>query len=191
MSLNAGQAPADPHRWEALERWLGRLPSWLRPLDAEDGEPGRAGRRRRRRVENVLLVLLAALIAVAAVYDLTREVKVDNRLTADIETWRQVTGIPDEEVAVEQDLASYSTNDTACGNLNENKKLVSPRLCVMFTGPVNGNRRKAVGGFYLPPYLPLGPNDRYACFGSTVAEKFCPWATPPGLSDTPPKDFQG
>jgi hypothetical protein len=190
MSAGQGQRPPEAGRSNALERWLQRLPAWLAPRDAEEeGRP--AGRRRRRQVENVVLVLVAALIAVAAVYDLTREVKVDNRLTADIETWRQVTGIPDEEVAVEQDLASYSTRDTACGNLTENKKIIRPRLCVMLEGPIQSNRRKVLGGFYLPPYSPLGPNDRYGCFGSTVAEKFCTYATPIGMPSAPPKGFHG
>lgn len=189
---------ADPHqlterqsgRWDALERLLSRLPSSLRPLDSESEERDQA-RRRRRRLEIVVLLLLAAVISVASVYDLTREVKVDDRLTADIETWRHVTGIPDEEVAVEEDLASYSTVDTACGNLNPDKNAVSVRVCVMLKGPIVNNRRDAVGGFYLPPYLPLGPNDRYGCFGSTRSEHFCTWAIPPGLTSAVPKGFRG
>lgn len=144
-----------------------------------------------RRAEALILVLLAALIALASVYDLTREVKVDNRLTADIETWREVTGIQDEEVAVEQDHASYSTRDTACGNLKENKFEISARMCLMLTGPVNDNRRKVLGGFYLPPYLPLGPNDRYGCFGSTVGEHFCSYVSRPGQPHGTPKGFHG
>jgi hypothetical protein len=177
-------------RWPALERLLARLPSSLRPLDSETQEPDKA-RRRRRRAEMVLLLLVAAAIALASVYDLTREVKFDDRLTADIETWRHVTGIPDEEIAVEQDLASYSTVDTACGSLKPDKNAVSVRVCVMLKGPVMNNRRDAVGGFYLPPYLPLGPNDRYGCFGSTTSEHFCTWAIPPGLPSGVPRGFRG
>jgi hypothetical protein len=154
--------------------------------------PPEAKRERRRmtwRVETAVLLAVAALIAIATVYDLTREVKVDNRLTADIETWRHVTGVHDEEVAVEEDLASYSTRDTACGSTNEDKYEVSARLCLMLTGPVRDNRRHVVGGFYLPPYLPLGPHDRYGCFGSTVSERFCSYASPTGLPTGPPKGF--
>jgi hypothetical protein len=167
-------------------RW--RPPGALRPLEAE-GE----GRGRRWRVETVVLLLLAAVIAVATVYDLTREVGVSDRLTADIETWRQVTGLHDEEVAVEQDLASYSTRDTACGDVAEStaKENASARICIMLVGPVSGNRRRALGGFYLPPFLPLGPHDRYGCFGSTAAEGFCTYASPQGLPSAPPKGFDG
>lgn len=191
MSAHSGElGGGGSGRWGALERWLSRLPAALRPQDSEvqEREPVR---RRRRRIELIVLVLLAGVISVATVYDLTREVKVDDRLTADIETWRQVTGIHDEEVAVEEDLASYSTVDTACGNLVEDKKVVSSRVCLMLKGPVVNNRREYVGGFYLPPYLPLGPNDRYGCFGSTVSERFCTWATPPGLQSGVPKGFHG
>jgi hypothetical protein len=160
---------------------------------AERPQAQRERRGRRWRIETAVLIAIAMLIALATVYDLTREVKVDNRLTADIETWREVTGIKDEEVAVEQDLASYSTRDTACGTVKEDKYAISPRLCVMLGGPVKGNRREARGGFYLPPYLPIGPNDRYGCFGSTISEKFCTYLNSPplGLTTGTPKGFHG
>lgn len=188
MSAGNEQLHEESVRWPALERWLSRLPSWLRPEDSED-QARPAGRR--RRIEAIVLVVAAALICVGTVYDLTREVKVDDRLTADIETWRHVTGIRDEEVAVEQDLASYTTVDTACASLHESKKVVRSRICVMMDGPIVGNERHAMGGFYLPPYLPLGPNDRYGCFGSPVGEHFCTWAIPPGLERGVPKSFRG
>lgn len=154
-------------------------------------EPDREVRGRRWRIETALLLAIAALVTIATVYDLTREVKIDNRLTADIETWRGVTGIHDEEVAIEQDLASYSTRDTACGNFNPNKYAISARVCLMLSGSVNGNHRQVLGGFYLPPFLPLGPNDRYGCFGSTVSEHFCTYASPVGLPTGAPKGFHG
>lgn len=188
MSAGSEHLHEESARWPALERWLSRLPSWLRPADSED-QARPAGRR--RRIEAIVLIVVAALISVGTVYDLTREVKVDDRLTADIETWRHVTGIHDEEVAVEQDLASYSTVDTACASLHESKKLVRSRICVMLDGPIVGNERHVMGGFYLPPYLPLGPNDRYGCFGSPVDEHFCTWAIPPGLESGVPKGFRG
>lgn len=147
----------------------------------------------RWRIETAVLLAIAVLIAVATVYDLTREVKVDNRLTADIETWREVTGLHNEEVAIEQDLASYSTRDTACGDVVDStaKNNSSSRICLMLVGPVAGNRRRAIGGFYLPAYLPIGPHDRYGCFGSTIAERFCTYANPVGLPSAPPKAFRG
>jgi hypothetical protein len=148
-----------------------------------------SGKGTRWRIETIVLLVIAALITVATVYDLTREVKVDDRLTADIETWRHVTGLKNEEVAIEQDLASYSTNDTACGSVVESKSKPSVRVCVMLEGPVAENKRDAVGGFYLPMYLPLGPNDRYGCFGSTVGRHFCTYAPPPGLPSAVPKEF--
>ncbi len=158
---------------------------------ARPPEAGRERRGTRWRIETAVLLAIAVLIAVATVYDLTREVKVDNRLTADIETWREVTGIHDEEVAIEQDLASYTTRDTACGTVNEDKYAISARVCLMMAGPVNGNRREALGGFYLPPYLSIGPNDRYGCFGSTISERFCTYPPPVGLPAGAPKGFHG
>lgn len=145
----------------------------------------------RRRIENIVLVAAGVLIAVSAVYDLTREVRVDNRLTADIETWRHVTGIPDEEVSIEQDLASYTTRDTACGSITPTKQPGLSRICLMMVGPISDGRRKVLGGFYLPPELPLGPNDRYGCFGSTLSEHFCTYASPRGLPSGTPKGFHG
>jgi hypothetical protein len=203
VSANAGHAERGPSRWPALERRLAALPAWLRPRDADDdADPAQSERSersersvrsggRRMRIETIILLLVAATLCVAVVYDVTRQVKVGDRLTADIETWRETTGISDEEIAVEQDLASYSTVDTACGNLVESKEKVSERLCLMLEGPVVGGRRKVVGGFYLPPYLSLGPYDRYGCFGSTVSEHFCPWTAPPGLPSGVPKNYHG
>ena len=101
-----------------------------------------SGKDRRWKIETIVLLAIAALITVASVYDLTREVKVDDRLTADIETWREVTKIPDEEVAIEQDVASYSTNDTACASVVESKSKPSVRVCLMMEGPVVNNRRR-------------------------------------------------
>jgi hypothetical protein len=189
MSAHSGHVGEQAGRWPALERRLARLPSWLSPLDSEDRQDG--PRRRRRRIETIVLLVVAAVISVASVYDLTREVKVDNRLTADIETWRQVAGIHDEEVAIEQDLDFYSTRDTACGNLVESKSIASFRLCLMLGGPVVNNRRRVLGGFYLPPYLSIGPNDRYGCFGTTVSEHFCTYAPLPGMPSGVPKGFYG
>jgi hypothetical protein len=189
MSADAGHLGGGAAaRWPALERGLAKLPAWLRPQEREDRSARPA--RRRRRIEAIVLVVVAALVSVATVYDLTREVKVDDRLTADIETWRHLTGIPDEEVSIEQDLASYSTVDTACGSIAESKKWVSARVCVMMDGPVVGNGRHVMGGFDLPPNVPIGPHDRYDCFGSPVSEHFCGWATPPGLESDVPKGFQ-
>jgi hypothetical protein len=188
MSASGSPIDGGAHDSRASRGLLGRLPAWLGPRDSEP-----QGRGRRRRIEAAILLAIAMLITVATVYDLTREVKVDNRLTADVETWRAVTHIHDEEVAIEQDLASYSTRDTACGTVNEDKYEISARVCLMLAGPVNGNRRKVLGGFYLPPYLPIGPNDRYGCFGSTVSERFCEYLkTPPrGLPSGAPKGFHG
>jgi hypothetical protein len=185
VNTQAGDTGGGGKRPSRLESWFSRLPSWLRPLEEA---PQRKGRR--WRIETVVLLVLALVISVATVYDLTREVKVDNRLTADIETWRHVAEIPDEEVAVEQDLTSYSTRDTACADVIESKTRVSVRLCLMLDGPVSGNRRKVLGGFYLPPYLSLGPNDRYGCFGSTVGEHFCTYGPRPGLPGGVPKGFK-
>jgi hypothetical protein len=161
-------------RWE-------RIPERLRPREQE-----RRGRGDLRRVESTLLVLAFLVLATATVYDLVREVHVNERLTADLRTWRAVTGhTTTKNISIEQDLTGYTTRDVLCGNTWPAPPGTAPQVCLIMTGPVVHGVRAAKGGFYLPPYLEDVRADRYACFGTAVSEDLCGEPTLSGAPDTP------
>ncbi len=93
-----------PGRWE-------RLPERLRPRTEE-----RRGQGDLRRVESTLLVLAFLVLAVAVVNDVVRQVHVNERITADLRTWRTITGNDLKNISVEQDLTHRTTRDVLCGN---------------------------------------------------------------------------
>lgn len=178
----------------AVDRFLQRLPPALRPLSSE-----RKGSGLQRRIEAIVLVLLALLIAVGVVHDLTRQSKINYRLTADIKTWREITGHDYRNVGVETDARHYTTDDVACGNISFGKPGERTQICFVFVGPVlhvriDGRlqeRRATYGGFFVPPATSTGYKvNRYACFGRAIAEERCKAPTPPGASDTPPPGWQ-
>ncbi|MGH2853281.1 MAG: hypothetical protein ACRDLF_03705, partial [Solirubrobacteraceae bacterium] len=164
---------------ESGGRWE-RLPERLRPRERE-----RRGRGDLRRVESTLLVLALLVLAVATVNDLVREVHVNERLTADLRTWRAVagrayTGHAEKNISIEQDLQGYTTRDVLCGNIYPAPPGTAPQVCLVVTGPTVHGVRAAKGGFYLPPYLEDVRADRYACFGTAVGEDLCGEPTPQG-----------
>lgn len=150
----------------------------------------RRGRGDLRRVESTLLVLAFLLLAVASINDVVRQVHVNERLTVDLRTWRQVTGRvyaghAYKNISIEQDLHHYTTRDVLCGNIWEAPPGSAPQVCLVMTGPVVHGRRAARGGYYLPPYFPDKREDRYACFGTAVGEELCGAPIPPGAPDEP------
>ncbi|HXB63747.1 MAG TPA: hypothetical protein VNV42_02615 [Solirubrobacteraceae bacterium] len=171
MSASAPTAP--PDRWR-------RLPEWLRPRDTE-----RRGRGDLRRVESTLLVLAFLLLAAATVYDVVRQVHVNERLSVDLHTWRAITGNDLKNISIEQDLAHYTTRDVLCGNLGAGPPGTQPQVCLIITGPTARGMRAAKGGFYLPPYFQDKRTNRYACWGTAVGENLCGLSTPPGAPDEP------
>lgn len=185
-----GSGLLSPERLDALLR---RLPEQLQPLKAEKPDGGR-----RRRMQNVLLVLIALVLAVAVVYDVTREAKINYRLTADIETWKEVTGHDYKNVAIEQDDRHYTDKDVACGNTSYALPGHRTQICFLMVGPIRHEtikgklveRRATDGGFFVAPYTPTGYKEhRYGCFGTAVAEKRCGLPVPAGESVTPPRGF--
>ncbi len=186
-SAGAEEAPQD---W--LGRMLQRLPEPIRPR-ARDRES-----HRRRRVEMIVLVVVAIVLAVGTIYDATRAVGIDYRLSADIETWRQITGIPLKEVSIEQDMKHFTKHDVACGNIpeagkhGEGKPGARTQLCLVMIGPIVKGRRETHTGFFVPPKESDQSVTRYGCFGSPMTRYPCEGAKPAGAPpDTPPKGFEG
>lgn len=166
-----------------------RLPKPLRPLSGE-----RQGDGRRRRVEATILIGLALLLAVASVYDVTRQVRINYRLTADIATWHEVTkltGKTFEELDVEQNLKTYTKRDIVCGNTSPGKPGKKQQICLVMKGPIVKGRREATGGFFLPPKTPDRPTHRYGCFGAPAKQHFCTQPIPPDEPIKLPKAFGG
>jgi hypothetical protein len=165
-----------------------RLRDLLGPREKE-----RRGRGELRFIETAVLVLLGIVLLVATVNDDHRAVGIGNRLAADLESWRQYTGVPFHNPFIEQDIKHYSTRDVVCADETIGKPEGKPQACLIFTGPVQHGRRVAHGGFYLiargtdvhQPVLDR-PQYRYACFGSAIAEHLCEITTaPPGLPNRP------
>jgi hypothetical protein len=146
----------------------------------------RRGRGELRLVESAVLVLVGLVLLVATVNDVHRQVRIGNRLDADLESWRALTGVAFHNPFIEQDIHKYSTRDVVCADLTIGKPEGKPQACLIFTGPVRAGRRQARGGFYLvakgtdihEPVLDR-PQYRYACFGSAVSEHLCALAKPP------------
>jgi hypothetical protein len=150
----------------------GRLPQRLRPRDHGDSSPPTRGDL--RRVETTLLVLAFLVLAAATVNDLARQVHVNDRLTADLRTWRTVTGHDYHNISIEQDLEGHTKREVLCGNTSPGPPGALTQVCLIVTGPVVHGLRAVHGGFYLPPYESDVREHRYACFGTAVEQRLCP-----------------
>jgi len=139
----------------------GRLPHWLRPRSAE-----RSGSGRTRLVETTLLVLAGLLLAIATVNDVVRQTHVNQRLIADLRTWRSYTGHDYHNLSISQQLlGETSGREVVCGNTSPGMPKAETQLCLAIWGPVVDGRRTVHGGWYLPPKAEDLRADRYACFG--------------------------
>jgi len=138
-----------------------RLPSWLRPRSAE-----RSGSGRTRLVETTLLVLAGLLLAIATVNDVVRQTHVNQRLIADLRTWRSYTGHDYHNLSISQQvLGEASRREVVCGNTSPGTPKERTQLCLAIWGPVVDGRRTVHGGWYLPAKAEDERADRYACFG--------------------------
>lgn len=158
---------------------LGRLPEWARPLKQE-----RHGLGSRRLAESTILILIGLFLAVATVNDVVLQTHVNHRLSADLLTWRTVTGHDYVNLDTEQDIKTHTTRDTVCGNVSPGAPGERAQLCLTLVGPVVSGLRTVSGGYYLPPYHPDLYGNRYACFGVTMQEGLCGRASAP--SGSPP-----
>jgi hypothetical protein len=163
------------------------LPGWLAPRDGE-----RKGRGRQRRIESVVLLIAAVMLCVATVNDLVREVGIGDRLAADLSSWKRIVGNTFPHPAlnnplIEQNIKTYTTRDVVCANTEPK---VAPehrvQVCLVFTGPVHGERREAHGGYYLwadgtDEHKPVlnEPRYSYGCVGTAVGEGLCELKGPP------------
>jgi hypothetical protein len=155
--MSGASLPATDGRW----RWL---PAWLRPLPEE--RAGGRGGGRTWLIETTLLVLAAVFLAVATVNDLGREVHTNHRLDADLATWRQYTHHDYVNISIDQEtLGLDSGREVLCGNTRPGAPGEQTQICLAIWGPVVNGRRAVHGGWYLPPYHPDTPANRYGCFG--------------------------
>jgi hypothetical protein len=116
---------------------LGRLPHWLRPRSAE-----RSGSGRTRLVETTLLVLAGLLLAIATVNDVVRQTHVNQRLIADLRTWRSYTGHDYHNLSISQQLlGETSGREVVCGNTSPGTPKEKTQLCLAIWGPVVDGRR--------------------------------------------------
>lgn len=182
MGATSAQQQTAP---DVLERLLMRLPPRLRPL-----AQGRPASRRRWRVEVALLAVVAAVIAVAVVYDVTRAVSINYRLTADIETWRHLTDLNLKNVSIETDTKHFTKHDMACGNNVPGKRPgTRTQICFMMVGPIVKGRRETRAGFFVAPKLGDVPRNRWGCFGTAARQHLCATRPPPGAKPEIPATF--
>jgi hypothetical protein len=135
-------------------------PAWLHPRTVE--LPGR----RLWLIETAVLVLVGAVLAVATVNDLGREVDINHRLIADLRTWRHYTDHDYLNIAIDQEtLGLGSGREVLCGNTSAGPPGAKTQICLAIWGPVVNGLRAVHGGWYLAPYHPDIPANRYGCFG--------------------------
>jgi hypothetical protein len=148
---------------------LGRLPRWLRPRAIELPGSGRT-----RLIETTLLVLAGLLLAIATVNDVVRQTHVNQRLIADLRTWRSYTGHDYHTLSIDQRLlGEASRREVICGNTSPGAPKEHIQLCLAIWGPTVNGRRTVHGGWYLPPKVQDVRADRYGCFGR-ASEGECP-----------------
>ncbi|HEV7936912.1 MAG TPA: hypothetical protein VGP18_02680 [Solirubrobacteraceae bacterium] len=159
-----------------------RLPEWARPLDQE-----RHGLGSRRLAESTILILIGLFLAVATVNDVVLQTHVNHRLRADLATWRTVTGHDYVNLDTEQDVKTFSTRDTVCGNVSPGAPGARAQVCLMLAGAVVSGMRSVTGGYYLPQYKADLRANRYKCFGLAAEADMCVLSSPPaGSPPSPP-----
>ncbi len=126
-----------------------------------------------RLIETTVLVLVGLLLAVATIHDVSRQVKVNHRLIADLHTWRTLTGHDYHNLSIEQNIDNVGTREIVCGNTRAGAPKSSPQLCLVETGAVAHGRRSARGGYYLPAHTIDLRRYRYACFGVAKRQALC------------------
>jgi hypothetical protein len=145
------------------------LPRWLR-----FGEIARSPGGGLRLAEGAVLVLAGALLATATVNDLVRQTHTNDRLNADLRTWRSYAHHDYHNVQISRDVTGLTTREIACGNTSPGGPKERTQLCLLITGPVRGGRRSVSGGWYLPPKAEDEHRYRYGCFGGARGEERCP-----------------
>jgi hypothetical protein len=153
-----------------VDRSIGeRLPDRLRPRAVELRGSGRT-----RLTESTLLVLAVILLSIATANDVVRQNHVNQRLIADLRTWRSYTGHGYHNLSIDQRvLGERSQREVICGNTSPGAPKERTQLCLAIWGPVFAGRREVHGGWYLPARAEDLRADRYGCFGP-ASEGECP-----------------
>jgi hypothetical protein len=152
----------------AAEERFAMLPSRLRPRDVELPGLGQL-----RLIETTVLVLVGLLLAIATVNDVGRQVHVNERLIADLHTWRQYTGHNYKNVTADQELlGAGSQHEVVCGNTRAGAPKATTQICLAIWGSTVDGRRTVHGGWYLPAKSEDQRGVRYGCFGAG-AEGMC------------------
>jgi hypothetical protein len=146
-----------------------RLPAVLRPRPVELPGSGRT-----RLIETTLLALAALLLAIATIHDVVQQTKVNQRLVADLGTWRAYTGHDFPKLTLEQDFHGHTNREVVCGNTTPGPPGERVQLCLLMVGPVRDGRRRVRSGWYLAPKTADRPGHRYGCFGPPTAGWPCP-----------------
>lgn len=134
-----------------------------------------------RLIETTLLVLIGLLLAAATIDDVARQTHVNQRLIADLRTWRDYTGHGYHNLSIEQTLyGERSQHEVVCGNTTPGAPHMRIQICLAISGPVIGGRRTVSGGWYLPAHTEEDlRRHRYGCFGPLGAG-MCPTANAGG-----------
>jgi hypothetical protein len=118
-------------------------------------------------IETAVLVLVGLLLAVATVNDLSREAGINHRLIADLSTWRAYTNHDYLNISIDQEtLGVDNERELLCGNTSPGPPGARMQICLAIWGPVVNGTRAVHGGWYLYPYHPDLPANRYGCFGA-------------------------
>jgi cell division protein FtsL len=128
-----------------------------------------------RLIETTVLVLAGLLLATATANDVVRQTHVNQRLIADLRTWRTSTGHDYHNLTIEQTVfGERNQTEVVCGNTSPGAPKTRIQICLAIGGPVVGGRRTVGGGWYLPAKTEEDlSRKRYGCFGSAAAGR-CP-----------------
>jgi len=128
-----------------------------------------------RLVETTLLVLVGIVLAAATVNDVVRQTGINQRLIADLKTWRHYTGHDYHNLSIDQELlGAGSQREVVCGNTRPGVPKARTQICLAIWGPAVDGRRTVHGGWYLPANVEFDVRaERYGCFGP-AAQGICP-----------------
>ena len=123
-----------------------------------------------RLVETTLLVLVGIVLAAATVNDVVRQTGINQRLIADLKTWRHYTGHDYHNLSIDQELlGAGSQREVVCGNTRPGVPKARTQICLAIWGTAVDGRRTVHGGWYLPANVEFDVRaERYGCFGTPV-----------------------
>ncbi|MGO9490194.1 MAG: hypothetical protein ACLQBB_14365 [Solirubrobacteraceae bacterium] len=152
-------AQTEPGGW-------GWLPARLRPRSRELPGTGNL-----RAVETTLLVLAGLALAIATINDVARQTGINQRLIADLRTWRSYTGHDYHNLSADQELLGITSHrDVVCGNTSPGVPKATVQVCLVVTGSTVDGRRHVSGGWYLPAHTEDDVRElRYGCFGPAAS----------------------